>query len=118
MCFDKNVSGIRKFEGTLGKTKLNRFAHCRTSQRPNMPLCLVNFQKMGYGLFFRVICFHSSSIPFSGALFFRAVREMSALMILALYSLVPGNQPLLLFPMWANLGEKEAKGSHLSGFPH
>lgn len=45
MCFDKNVSGIRKFEGMLGKTKLNRFAHCRTSQRPNMPLCLVNFQK-------------------------------------------------------------------------
>lgn len=82
-----------------------------------MPLCLVNFQKkMGYGLLFRLICFHSSSIPISGALFFRAAREMSGLMILALHSLVPGNQPLLLFPMWADLGEKEAKGSHLSGF--
>lgn len=87
-----------------------------------MPLCLVNFQKkkkMGYGLFFRLICFHSLSIPISGTLFFRAVQEMSGSMILALHSLVPGNQqPLLLFPLWADLGEKEAKGSHLPGFPY
>lgn len=60
MCPNTNVSGLRKFE----ITKSNRFAHCRTSQRLTLPLCLVNFKEEIW-IVFQNYLFLSSSINIS-----------------------------------------------------